>query len=358
LGSRWIVTGCLFVLLSALALMPFTASADPLKADFEAHPPISGPAPFTVQFLDHSTGEFSRFWSFGDGQTSTDSDPVHTYTAPGSYTVILTVYDAAGTAADTKTVPGYITVSGEPGGSETIATAATTVPATATPYPSATATTTVPSTTATPALAGTIEVISVPSGAMTSLDGAEQGITPITLYKVPAGTHTVRLHSKGYTDNESSVIVEDQKTIHLAIVMATGSTKVTPAVTSPAATVTETSVAEGQKAAAYVPAPPVAAGRTGSLLFQCSNCVPGQGVLLDDRYAPYTKDLVFRNVAPGIHMVKIVDPAIQCTQTTYTTIVQPGEQAAVNGHACTPGFTSILAVLALAGITGFRKLRR
>ncbi|PLW94298.1 MAG: hypothetical protein C0592_03275 [Marinilabiliales bacterium] len=35
-------------------------------------------------------------WNFGDGNTSTLEDPTHTYSAPGTYNVLLTVSDAAG----------------------------------------------------------------------------------------------------------------------------------------------------------------------------------------------------------------------------------------------------------------------
>jgi PGF-pre-PGF domain-containing protein len=56
-----------------------------------------GPAPLTVQFNDASTGgPTSWLWSFGDGATGTAEHPVHTYTAPGVYTVNLTVTNTAG----------------------------------------------------------------------------------------------------------------------------------------------------------------------------------------------------------------------------------------------------------------------
>lgn len=63
--------------------------------DFSADP-LDGLAPLTVSFTDQSTGIFmilphSYYWEFGDGSTSTDQNPVHTYTAPGTYTVKMTV---------------------------------------------------------------------------------------------------------------------------------------------------------------------------------------------------------------------------------------------------------------------------
>ena len=51
----------------------------------------------------------SSLWSFGDGTTSAAANPSHTYTAPGSYTVTLTITDNVGgssTATTTATVVG------------------------------------------------------------------------------------------------------------------------------------------------------------------------------------------------------------------------------------------------------------
>lgn len=50
----------------------------------------------SVQFSDTSIGAASRHWDFGDGHTGTERNPVHTYTAEGVYTVILTVANACG----------------------------------------------------------------------------------------------------------------------------------------------------------------------------------------------------------------------------------------------------------------------
>ncbi|WP_304653876.1 PKD domain-containing protein [Aestuariibaculum lutulentum] len=45
----------------------------------------------TVMFTSTTTASESFSWDFGDGQTSTEENPVHTYTDYGTYTVSLTV---------------------------------------------------------------------------------------------------------------------------------------------------------------------------------------------------------------------------------------------------------------------------
>jgi PKD repeat protein len=77
-------------------------------ADFSANA-TSGPAPMTVAFTDASSPAPShRWWQFGDGASSTDANPVHTYTAQGTYTVNLSVWTSLGQATVSK--PAYITV--------------------------------------------------------------------------------------------------------------------------------------------------------------------------------------------------------------------------------------------------------
>ena len=58
-------------------------------ADFSASI-TSGYAPLSVQFTDLSQYATSRSWNFGDGTTSTEQNPMHTYSAAGTYTVSLT----------------------------------------------------------------------------------------------------------------------------------------------------------------------------------------------------------------------------------------------------------------------------
>ena len=50
----------------------------------------------TVTFTNNSTGADSYLWDFGDGNTSTDSDPIHTYAAEGDYNVTLTATNECG----------------------------------------------------------------------------------------------------------------------------------------------------------------------------------------------------------------------------------------------------------------------
>ena len=47
--------------------------------------------PYERIFTDKSIGADDWSWNFGDGVTSTEKNPVHTYSAPGAYTVSLTV---------------------------------------------------------------------------------------------------------------------------------------------------------------------------------------------------------------------------------------------------------------------------
>ncbi len=67
-----------------------------LQADFSASV-TRGPAPLTVQFFDRSSGcPVSWEWDFGDGGTSTEQNPEHTYLHSGTYDVSLTTTDRFG----------------------------------------------------------------------------------------------------------------------------------------------------------------------------------------------------------------------------------------------------------------------
>ena len=100
----------------ALEIRPGAGSSgdpEPPVAAF-AGDPTNGTAPLTVEFTDQSTNDPTGWsWDFGDGNTSTEQHPTHTYTDPGIYTVQLTASNGEGSSAPLiKT--GYIAVGAPP----------------------------------------------------------------------------------------------------------------------------------------------------------------------------------------------------------------------------------------------------
>jgi len=80
--------------------------------DFTASP-RSGYRPLSVQFTDQSVGSvLAHLWDFGDGATSTLTNPLHTYNTTGIFTVTLTVTGSV--AANTHVKPAYIMVNEPP----------------------------------------------------------------------------------------------------------------------------------------------------------------------------------------------------------------------------------------------------
>jgi len=75
-----------------------------LKSRFIADPK-EGKAPLVVKFTDVSTGNpESWIWGFGDGSTSTQPNPVHTYSSPGAFQVNLTVIRGYNIDSSTQTI--------------------------------------------------------------------------------------------------------------------------------------------------------------------------------------------------------------------------------------------------------------
>jgi serine protease AprX len=74
--------------------------------DFEVSP-HAGQVPLNVMFSNMSYLEASEIlWDFGDGATSTETNPVHTYDEPGVFDVTLTIDTELGSF--TRTLPGMI----------------------------------------------------------------------------------------------------------------------------------------------------------------------------------------------------------------------------------------------------------
>jgi glucose/arabinose dehydrogenase len=68
--------------------------------------PTSGPTPLDVTFssagsMDPEGRPLTYSWSFGDGTTSTEPNPTHTYTTAGAYQVRLTVSDGVNSSLST-----------------------------------------------------------------------------------------------------------------------------------------------------------------------------------------------------------------------------------------------------------------
>jgi len=78
------------------------------EPQFEANT-NSGDAPLHVIFTNKSSGDILSYkWDFGDGYTSTQNSPAHTYTQAGQYTVTFAVNN--GEKWYTKTKANYISV--------------------------------------------------------------------------------------------------------------------------------------------------------------------------------------------------------------------------------------------------------
>lgn len=85
-----------------------TDSSGAIKVSFTVNT-TSGQAPLTVAFTSACQGNpIAYFWNFGDGKTSGEMNPVHTYTVPGTYSVTLKAmnenYGALGVLSNSITV--------------------------------------------------------------------------------------------------------------------------------------------------------------------------------------------------------------------------------------------------------------
>jgi len=75
--------------------------------------PVRGAPPLQVRFQNFTAGNPVRFlWDFGDGTTSVEQSPTHTYLAEGVYTVKLNIITGTG-AQGVETKKNYITVNND-----------------------------------------------------------------------------------------------------------------------------------------------------------------------------------------------------------------------------------------------------
>ncbi|MGB8194429.1 MAG: PKD domain-containing protein [Chitinophagaceae bacterium] len=66
------------------------------SVDFTSTTPVACKGPFTVTFQDASPNAVAWLWNFGDGNTSTQQNPSHTYAANGQYNVSLRITTSFG----------------------------------------------------------------------------------------------------------------------------------------------------------------------------------------------------------------------------------------------------------------------
>jgi Zn-dependent metalloprotease/PKD repeat protein len=87
-------------------------SFDPVS-DFNSFASELCSAPYEVEFLEQTQTASTFEWNFGDGTTSTQLNPTHTYARPGQYSVSLKITGLCG-GEDSLTKTNYITISQAP----------------------------------------------------------------------------------------------------------------------------------------------------------------------------------------------------------------------------------------------------
>jgi PKD repeat protein len=83
---------------SSFTIPNYIRILDSVKANFTLLPEPSCGAPFSVQFKDTTLGinVVERFWDFGDGATSTELNPRHSFTTPGNFNIRLIAKNVQG----------------------------------------------------------------------------------------------------------------------------------------------------------------------------------------------------------------------------------------------------------------------
>jgi len=112
-GNDRVILLLITLMMMSGIIVPYAQAAGSLGVDFNATPQF-GARPLNVQFNDATSSadpaNNTYLWTFGDGNTSTEINPPHTYNASGVFTVNLTVTEITGNNA-TLSKPFYIHIS-------------------------------------------------------------------------------------------------------------------------------------------------------------------------------------------------------------------------------------------------------
>lgn len=158
----------------------------------------------------------SWLWSFGDGTTSTEQNPVKIYQAGGAYSVSLTVGN--GSTTDTETKLNYISVTG---GGTAVLNGMVTDAATGAPIEGALVS--IAGLSATTNAAGNYLIENIPIGALTAgfASSITQGSIPLTVNffdQSSDGANRVTCSKTGYiTYINSNVVIEQGQSLQLDI---------------------------------------------------------------------------------------------------------------------------------------------
>lgn len=214
------------------------------QASFSAAP-LSGIAPFTVQFTSTSREANAYAWDFGDGGSSPAENPRHTYTAAGLYSVTLVARDICSNAASTATMNHLVTVTVQ---------------------------------------SGTLALTTTPSGANVFVDNVFKGVTPLTLSDTPSGYHLIRISLPDYDDYTTSATVEPGKTVIVQAGLLKSGTNTTSTTLPPTT----------------VPVP-----KNGSIAI--TSVPSGASVVLDSTIEGITP-VILTDVLPGNHALSLSFP--------------------------------------------------
>ncbi len=136
MDARFGPDGALYMLDYAGGFFSLDPNQKLIKVSYTGGPPTPLPAasqvavqnkPLTYQFNGAKAGGVSYDWDFGDGKTSVEANPRHTYTRVGPFTAKLTVTYADGTTATVRTAVNVGCVVSDPNTTVTFGDSDTTV---------------------------------------------------------------------------------------------------------------------------------------------------------------------------------------------------------------------------------------